>query len=100
VIVDELDLVGVAVRPLKHDSPLIVHANTVKALPVPPKRLESISRRRTKILKLMSAVDQVELPDHCGRNIRRNTPGTSRPPPVIEIRRGLVAERNDHEGRS
>jgi hypothetical protein len=77
VIVDELDLVGVAARPLKHDSPLIVHANTVKALPVSPKRLESISRRRTKILKLMSGIDQVELSDHCGRDIGRDTPSTS-----------------------
>jgi len=97
VVVDELNLMGVAVRPLKHDSPLIIHANTMKALPVSPQRFETISRRRSEVLKLMGSIYQVELPDHCGRNVRGNTPGPSRAPPMIEIRRGLVAERDDHE---
>ena len=96
MIVDELDLVCVAPRPLKHDSPLIVHANTVMALPVSPQRFESVSRWRTKILYAMSRVDQVELPDRCRHNIRGDTPRTSRATPMIEIRRGLVAERDDH----
>jgi len=95
VVVDELNLMGVAVRPLKHDSPLIVYANTMKVLPVSPQRFETVSRRRPEIPKLMGSVDQVELSDHSRRNVRGDTPGTSRAPPVIEIRRGLVAERDD-----
>jgi hypothetical protein len=64
----------------------------MEALPVSPQRFEAVSRRRTKIAKVMRRVKQVELPDHCRHNIRRNTSGTSRAPPVIEIRCGLVAE--------
>ncbi len=92
MIADELDLVGVAVRPLQHDSPLIVHANAVKSLPVSPQRFEPISWRRSEIAKLMSGVDQVELPDCCGHNVGWDTASTSGAPPMIEIRRGLVAE--------
>ena len=87
-----MNLVGMAVRPLKHDSPLIVHANTMKAPPLSPERFETGSRRRPEIPKLMGGVDQVELSDHSRRNVRRDTPGTSRPPPMMEIRSGLVAE--------
>jgi len=88
---------GVAVRPLKHDSPLIVHANTMKAFPVSPQHFETVSRKRSEIPKLMGSVDQIELSEHSRRNVRGDTPGTSRAPPMIEIRRGLVAERDDHE---
>jgi len=100
VIIDELDLASAAVRPPKHDSPLIVHTNTVKALPVSAKRLESVPWRGSKITKLMSSVDEIELPDRCWRNVRWDTAGTRGTSSMIEIGRDLVAERNDHGQRS
>jgi len=68
----------------------------MKALPVSPQRFETVSRRRSEVFKLMGSVHQVEFPNHCGRNVGGDTPGASRAPPMIEIRRGLIAERDNH----
>jgi hypothetical protein len=68
----------------------------MKALPISPQRFEAVSRRRSEISKLMGRVDQIELPENRGRYACRDTPSPSRAPPVIEIRGGLVPERDNH----
>ena len=58
--VNESDLVGVRTLPPKHDSPLVVHANTVEALEVAFQQFETIARWRLKINEIGSAVEIVK----------------------------------------
>ncbi len=50
VIVDDLDLIGIAVVPAKADAPLVIDSNTVLACSLPREPLESITGRHSKAL--------------------------------------------------
>ena len=59
MIINYLNLVGIAVMPTKDHSPLIVDPNRVKPLPLAFQRLQSITRWLTQVADLRSIV-QVE----------------------------------------
>jgi hypothetical protein len=50
VIVNNLDVVRVAVAPPKADTPLVVDANPMLALPVAAQRFEPVARRDAQVL--------------------------------------------------
>jgi hypothetical protein len=71
VIVDDLNLVGIAIPPAKADAPLLVHANTVLAGSIAPELLQSITRRHAEVAELLGRVHRHEFPQHRALEIRR-----------------------------
>ena len=61
MVVDKLHLVGIAVSPDKAQSPLVVDADAVLALPVAYQRLQSIAGRYPKIVQVPRVVEDHEL---------------------------------------
>jgi len=59
MIVNELNVVALAIVPPQYDSPLVIDANAMKPRPATTKCLEPISRWRAEIPKLLSRIDQV-----------------------------------------
>jgi hypothetical protein len=60
MIVDDFDVVGIAVPPGEADTPLIVYSDTVPAATVPFESLKSVSRRNQQIKELNSGVQYVQ----------------------------------------
>jgi hypothetical protein len=56
VIVNDLNLVGIAILPAKADAPLLVYANAVPAGSIAPEFLQSISRRYAEVVELLGRV--------------------------------------------
>jgi hypothetical protein len=74
VIIDELNVVGVAILPTKADTPLLVHANAVLAGSIPPELLQSVTRWHAKIAELLGRVHRHEFAQHRALKIRRISP--------------------------
>ena len=85
MVVHDLNVVCLVVDPAKHDSPLLVHANAVEALPVALERLEVVARRRTQIQKSLGCVQNVQLSDTRRNQIRRETARLARSAAVVQI---------------
>lgn len=80
MIVDDLDVVGVAVDPAEADAPLVVDADAVLAGPVAAELLEAIARRDAQVLEVHGTVDQAELPEHDAAEVgRESADGFARP---------------------
>lgn len=61
MIVDELDIVGVAVLPAEAKTKLVVHPNAVLPSPASRERLQSIPGRYAEILKTHRGVEYEHL---------------------------------------
>jgi hypothetical protein len=61
MIIDDLDLMRVAVAPDEADAPLIVDADRPFAFPVPPQRLKPIAGRHPQILELLRVMQDEQL---------------------------------------
>ncbi len=70
MIVDDLNLVGVAIPPTKADAPLLVHANTVLAGSIATELLQSISRRHAEVTELLGRVHRHKFAQHGASEIR------------------------------
>jgi len=57
VVIDDLDVLGVSGLPYEADTKLLVHPDTVLARAISLERLELVSRRDTKITKLLGRVE-------------------------------------------
>ncbi len=60
MVIDDLDVEGIAISPAKANAPLVIDANTVLAGALPFKSLESIGGRDAKVPKDASAMDHPE----------------------------------------
>jgi hypothetical protein len=61
MVVDDLDIVGIAALPAKADTPLIVDADTVLASSIAGKLLEPIGRRDPQVVHRFCRVQDQEL---------------------------------------
>jgi hypothetical protein len=61
VIIDNLDLEGVALPPPEANPPLFIDANTVLTRPIPMQLLEPVAGRHAKIIKSLSSIERHEL---------------------------------------
>jgi len=61
MIVDDLDLVGVAIAPYKTDPPLVVDPYAVLALTIAGQLLEPVSGRNPEVLQRLRVVQHREL---------------------------------------
>jgi hypothetical protein len=56
MVVHHLYIMGVAIHPAKHDSPLIIHPYAVKPSEITAKGFKSIAGRRPKIHEILDSV--------------------------------------------
>jgi hypothetical protein len=64
VIVDNFDLVCIAIAPSKTDAPLVIDSDAVLASAVASQFLQAIPRRRQQVLERIGRVHKDELPKH------------------------------------
>ena len=64
VVVDDLDVVCVAIAPTKADAPLIVDTDAVLAGTVALELLQAVTRRHSQVFDRLSRVDRDELSEH------------------------------------
>ena len=64
VIIDNLDLEGVAVAPPKTDPPLVVDANAVLAGAITFELLQTVTGWDAEVCELLGGVHHAELPEH------------------------------------
>src|SRR5579884_561022 len=93
MVVDDLNVVSVAVSPSKADAPLIVDPNTMLACAIPSELLESIAWRPPQVVQLFGRVHQPKLAEHDALEVGRKAPHrfpTEKPFGVA------ISERVDH----
>jgi hypothetical protein len=92
VVVDDFNLVSVAVSPHEADPILIVDPDAVLAPPVPGERLEVIARERAEVFESLDRVQLRQLPLHDPGNVPKPARRVS-----LEQRLGVsVPEGPDH----
>jgi hypothetical protein len=99
MVIDDANLVSLALRPAKDDPPLDVHSDTVKPAPLPPKQFETIARRRAEIKKRLCGVQGIELPERRRKYVLRKLADATRRATVVHISRSEVPERGNHNSR-
>ena len=62
MVVNDLDVEGIALLPAKANAPLIVDADRVLALAVALQRLEPVAGQAGKVFKRGGSVEDLELP--------------------------------------
>jgi hypothetical protein len=95
VVINDLDIVGVAFQPAKADAPLIIDPNTVLADSVSRELLKPVAGRHAQILQRADGIehDQFALCDPV--NVRRKSPGRLAPEELFGV---PVPEASDHTG--
>jgi hypothetical protein len=82
VVVNDLDLLWPGVRPDKAESELVVDADAVLAMAVPPERLQAIARWDLQIVEASGGVEDGELAE-------RNTSEASEAAPWLPFKESL-----------
>ena len=96
MIVNNCDLVRIAVLPPKADTPLLIDANTVLPGPITFELLKAIARRRAEIRESLCRIHDDQLSEHGPLQITRIAPnGLAKKEPL----RISVTEALDHNGR-
>ena len=95
MIVNDLDLMRIAVLPSEADAPLIVDPNTVLPSALPSQLLQSIPRRDAQIIEGFRGIDDNQLSQHGAPEVAR----VSADPLPLEQPLGVpIAEALDHFG--
>jgi hypothetical protein len=95
VVVDDLNLVGITVPPYETDTPTLIVADTVLALPISGELLQAVARRKAEIGEALGVVEHAELA--VGQLL--DVGGEARRPLAGEDSGGFAAPyRLDHEG--
>jgi hypothetical protein len=71
MIVNDLNLGGIANLPPKADAPSLVHANTVLSGAITPELLQSIARRHAEVVELLGRIHRHQFAQHRALEIRR-----------------------------
>src|SRR5512139_3962973 len=93
VIVDDLDVVGVAFAPSEADTPLVVDADAELAFAPAAEFLESVAGRRSKIVQHDGSVQLPQPPERHAPDVGSESPDRF---PLEEPFRVGVAESADH----
>src|SRR5579859_3267900 len=93
VVVDDLDVVGVALVPDEAHAVLVVDANGVLALSVSRRCLQAVVGRDLEVFQRHGRVEKRQLPDCDSPQIARNAATLPRPPESLGIG---VAKTYDH----
>ena len=74
MVVNNLDLIRIAVSPAEANAPLIIDTDTVLARSVPLELLQAIARGDSQVLELLGGVNETELPQHRPLEVSREVP--------------------------
>jgi hypothetical protein len=97
VVVDNFYFLRTCVGPTKADPRLVVDPDTVLALPIPTKGLQSIPRRNPKVPKFLSLVHGIKLPAGQGpQHDRKLAPSGLVVPTVEKVFGSGVPKASDH----
>jgi hypothetical protein len=95
MVIRDLDVMGIAGHPAKHDTPLFIDADAVLSLEVALKSFESVPGRRPQVPEFGCGVEKVELPNGSRADWRRDSPDSLA---SFAMKKGLcrpTAERNN-----
>lgn len=95
MIVNNLDLEGIAVPPSKTDSPLVIDANTVLAGAIAFELLQAVAGRYAEIFELLGRVHYAELPEHESMELGGEAPDALAPEQPLRV---AIGEARDHPG--
>ena len=93
MVVNDLDVMRVAILPAKADPPLIVDPDTVLSSAIALELLEPVARRNTKVVQGFSCVHNHQLPQHDPAEVAGISADRL---PVEEAGSVAVAEALDH----
>ena len=82
MVIDDLDLMGIAVLPMEANTLLLVDPDAVLTAPATLERLQAIARRNPQIVEGDCAVEHSQLAPRNGLNTCRQPPG-GRPAPDL-----------------
>jgi hypothetical protein len=85
VIINDLNLVGVATLPPKHNSPLVIYANRVVTLSVTSKQLKPVSWWYAQIFEFGSIMYVKQFTSSRPSQLRRKRTGFSGTPVIEKI---------------
>lgn len=97
MIVDNRNVIGIAIAPSENQSPLPIDSNRVEAVQIPHQRLQVIARWTLELIELNRRVENVQLSERRVANLRRNSSESAGSTSVIQGFRGSVAKRSDHD---
>lgn len=93
MIINNLDLEGIAVSPPKTDPPLVIDANTVLTGAIALELLQAIAGRDAEIVELLGGVHQPELSEHQPVELGREAPDAFALEQPLRI---AIGETGDH----
>jgi hypothetical protein len=96
VIVDDRNLICVAIAPSEKQSPLPIDTNRMKSGQIPRESLEVIAWRAPELIEVNGSVAHVRLSERNIPNLRRNAAKSAGATTMIQGFRRRVAERSDH----
>ena len=94
MVIHDLDIVRIAVRPTKADAPLIVDPDAVLSRPIALEPLEPIPGWHPKVIERFSGIDNHQLAQHRAQELGRVA---AEPFPAEEALSVPVAEALDHQ---
>ena len=71
MIVNDLDLMRIAVLPSEANAPLIVDPNTVQPSALPSQLLQPVARRNAQIIESLGSIDDDQVAQHGALEIAR-----------------------------
>jgi hypothetical protein len=71
VIVDDLDVVRIAILPSKTDTPLVIHSYAVLTCSVSNQPLQAVARRATQVFERFSRADNSQFSQHDPQQLSR-----------------------------
>ena len=93
MVVNDLDIMGVAILPTEANTPLVIDTDTVLAAPSSSELLQSITRRYSQIGQCLGRVQSDELSQHGSEKICRKTSDWFA---IEQAFRGPIGEAFDH----
>jgi hypothetical protein len=68
----------------------------VKAFQISFQHLKTIAGRRTQVVETMRPIQNIQLPQGCPHDVRREASNVATPAPVVKVFCCAVSEGNDH----
>jgi hypothetical protein len=97
VVICAANLFTGAIRELKDDSILLVHADAVKAIEISSQLLKPVGGRCPQVLHGRASIQQIEFALHPVPEFAANSAGRFGVAPVIDVGTGCIPETGDHQ---
>ena len=97
MIINNLNLEGIAVSPPKADPPLVIDANAVLASAIALELLQAVAGRDAEIVELLGGIHQSQLAEHDAVKLGGEAPDAFAPEQPLGI---AIGEAGDHYANS